>query len=96
MEIGSYKNSPKAKMNTEFIRDGYFQRELQIRTDVEQAVRKERIINDPIMLPSCFVQHLSYHNQEFFFQIHGPLKRCELLKDLRNQPLSVWLRKHLI
>jgi len=71
-EIESYKNSPKAKMNTEFIRSGYFQRELQIRTDVEQAVEKERIVNDPIMLSSRFVQHLSYHNKEFFFQIYGP------------------------
>jgi hypothetical protein len=84
LEIESYKNSPKAKMNTESIRGGYFQRELQIRTDVEEAVQKERIINDPIMLSNCFVQHLSYYNQEFFFQIYGPLKRCELLKDLRN------------
>jgi hypothetical protein len=84
LEIESYKNSPKAKMNTEFIRSGYFQRELQIRTDIEQAVHKERIINDPIMLSNCFVQHLSYYNQEFFFQIYGPLKSCELLKDFRN------------
>jgi hypothetical protein len=84
LEIENYKNSPKAKMNTEFIRSGYFQRELQIRTDVEETVQKERIINDPIMLSNCFVQHLSYYNQEFFFQIYGPLKRCELLKDLRN------------
>jgi hypothetical protein len=84
LEIESYKNSPKAKMSTEFIRSGYFQRELQIRTDVEEAVQKERIINDPIMLSNCFVQHLSYYNQEFFFQIYGPLKRCELLEDLRN------------
>jgi hypothetical protein len=84
LEIESYKNSAKAKMNTEFIRSGYFQRELQIRTDVEHDVQKERIINDPIMLSNCFVQHLSYYNQEFFFQIYGPLKRCELLKDSRN------------
>lgn len=84
LEIESYRNSPKAKMNTEFMRSGYFQRELQIRTDVEESVQKERIINDPIMLSNCFVHHLSYYNQEFFFQIYGPLKRCELLKDLRN------------
>jgi hypothetical protein len=84
LEIESYKDSSKTKMNTEFIRNGYFQRELQIRMDVEQAVHKDRIVNDPIMLASCFMQHLSYHNQEFFFQIYGPLKRSELLKDLRS------------
>ncbi len=83
-EIESYKNSSKTKMNTEFIRSGYFQRELQIRTDVQQAVHKERIVNDPIMLSSCFMQHISYYNQEFFFQIYGPLKKSELLKDLRS------------
>jgi hypothetical protein len=81
LQIESYKNT---KMNTEYIRSGYFQRELQIRSDVEQAVHKDRIINDPVMLSNCFMQHLSYHNQEFFFQIYGPLKRSDLLHDLRS------------
>jgi len=30
------------------------------------------------------MQHVSYYNQEYFFQIYGPLKGHELLKDLRN------------
>lgn len=83
LEIEGYKSSPKTKMKTEFIRSGYFQRELQIRTELNQAIRKERIVNDPIMLSYCFAQHVSYHNQECFFQIYGPLKPHELLKDLR-------------
>jgi hypothetical protein len=83
LKIESCKNSPKTKMDTEFIRSGYCERELQIRTDDEQAVQ-ERIVNDPIMLSNCFVQHVSYYNQEYFFQIYGPLKGHELLKDLRN------------
>src|SRR5712691_5970482 len=35
LEIEGYKNSPKTKtkMNTEFIRSGYFKRELQIMTE---------------------------------------------------------------
>ncbi len=84
LKIEGHKNSPKTKMNTEFIRNEYFERELQIRTEDEQPVHKERIVNDPIMLSNCFVQHVSYYNQEYFFQIYGPLKGHELLKDLRN------------
>lgn len=84
LEMEGYRNSLKRKMNTEFIRSGYFERELQIRIDEKKAVHKDRISNDPIVLSSCFVQHVSYYNQEYFFQIYGPLKRQELLKDLRN------------
>lgn len=84
LEIEGYKNSLKRKMNTEFIRSGYYERELQIRIDEKKEVHKDRISNDPIVLSSCFVQHVSYYNQEYFFQIYGPLKRQELLKDLRN------------
>lgn len=84
LEIEGYKNSPKTRMNTEFIRSGYFERELQIRTEEKKAVHKERIVNDPTVLSYCFMQHVSYYNQEYFFQIYGPLKGHELLKDLRN------------
>jgi hypothetical protein len=84
LEIEGYKNSRITRMNTEFIRSGYFERGLQIRTEDGKAVHKERIVNDPIMLSNCFVQHVSYYNQESFFQIYGPLKGQETLKDLRN------------
>ena len=84
LEIEGYKNSPKTKMNTESIRSEYFERELQIRIEENKAVHKDRIANDPIVLSYCFVQHVSYYNQEYFFQIYGPLRGHELLKDLRN------------
>jgi hypothetical protein len=84
LEIEGYKNSPKTKMNTEFIRSEYFQRELQIRIEENKAVHNNRIANDPIVLSYCFVQHVSHYNQEYFFQIYGPLRGYELLKDLRN------------
>ena len=84
LEIEGYKNSPKTKMNTESIRSEYFERELQIRIEENKAVHKDRIANDPIVLSYCFVQHVSYYNQEYFFQIYGPLRGHQLLKDLRN------------
>ena len=82
LEIEGYKNSPKTKMNTESIRSEYFERELQIRIEENKAVHKDRIANDPIVLSYCFVQHVSYYNQEYFFQIYGPLRGHQLLKDL--------------
>jgi len=84
LEIEGYKNTPKTKMNTESIRSEYFERELQIRIEENKAVHKDRIANDPIVLSYCFVQHVSYYNQEYFFQIYGPLRGHQLLKDLRN------------
>ena len=84
IDIEGYKNSPKTKMDSEFIRSGYLERELQIRVEEKKEVRTDRIANDPVVLSYCFVQHVSYYNQEYFFQIYGPLRRNDLLKDLRN------------
>ncbi|HET7147841.1 MAG TPA: hypothetical protein VFI73_05010 [Candidatus Nitrosopolaris sp.] len=84
IEIERCKNSPKTRMNTESIRSEYLERELQIRTEEKKAVLSERIANDPTLLSYCFVHHVSYYNQEYFFQIYGPLKGFELLKDLRS------------
>jgi len=82
LRVEGYKRNLLTKMNTEYIRGGYIERELQIRTEENRVVSNERIINDPVILCSCFEQHVSYYNQMSFFQIYGPLGEHELLKDL--------------
>jgi hypothetical protein len=82
LRVEGYTRNPITKMNTEYIRSGYIERELQIRTEENRFVSNDRIVNDPIILCSCFEQHVSYYNQTFFFQIYGPLGENELLKNL--------------
>ena len=81
LRVEGYKRNPITKMNTGYIRSGYIERELQIRTE-NRFVSNDRIVNDPIILCSCFEQHVSYYNQTFFFQIYGPLGENELLENL--------------
>jgi hypothetical protein len=82
LRVEGYKRNLITKMNTEYIRSGYLERELQIRTEENRVVSIDRIANDPVILCSCFEQHVSYYNQTFFFQIYGPLGEHELLKNL--------------
>ena len=71
-------------MDSEFIRNRYIKRELQIVVENEGNLVKERLSNDPITLSDRFVQHISYYEQEYFFHIYGPLTEKEVIKELRN------------
>ena len=83
-DIEVHKNRTKAVMDSEFIRNRYIKRELQIVVENEGNLVKERLSNDPITLSDCFVQHISYYEQEYFFHIYGPLTEKEVIKELRN------------
>lgn len=85
-DIEIYSNTLKAKkVDSEFIRSKYINRGLQITVEKKSnVVEEQRIRNDPVILSDCFAQHLSYYNQEYFFQIYGPLRESEMIKDLRK------------
>jgi hypothetical protein len=85
-DIEIYSNNLKAKkVDSEFIRSKYINRELQITVEKNaDYVKEERIRNDPTLLSDCFAQHVSYYNQEYFFQIYGPLKESEMIKHLQK------------
>ena len=78
-EIEYYNNS-KARFDAEFIKSKYIRRELQMVQ--EQHVSKPQIWNDPTVLTDSFARHVSFHRQEYFFQVFGPLKESELLTEL--------------
>ena len=82
--IEIYKNGPKEKMDSEFIRSKYINRQLQIIVESQKEVIKDQLLNDPTLLSDCFIQHISLYNQEYFFQIYGPLKESDLLTDIRK------------
>jgi hypothetical protein len=83
-KIEIYKNGPKEKMDSEFIRSKYINRQLQIVVEKENRVIKDQVLNDPALLSDCFIQHISLYNQEYFFQIYGPLKESALLTDMKK------------
>lgn len=83
--IGRYKNSPKSKMNSEFTRVKYLNRELQISVEKKgDVITQDQVFNDPVILSDCFAQHVAYYNQEYFFQVYGPFKDCEVIKAMRE------------
>jgi hypothetical protein len=82
--IEIYKNGPKEKLDSEFIRSKYINRRLQIIAEKQKEFIKNQVLNDPILLSDCFIQHISLYNQEYFFQIYGPLKESDLLTAIRE------------
>ena len=83
-DIEAYNDSPKLKMDSQFTRSKFINRELQITVEEKKSVSKERILNDPVIISDCFAQHVSYYNQEYFFQLYGPLKEYDLINDVRK------------
>jgi hypothetical protein len=87
-DIETYNDSPKLKLDSQFIRSKFINRELQVTIEEKKSVSKERIINDPVLISDCFIQHVSYYNQEYFFQLYGPLREYDLINDVRKYLLG--------
>jgi len=78
-EIDIYANSSSAKLDPEYIRSKYINRQLQLA--VENKL--ERMEGDPAIVSDCFAQHVAYHKQDYFFELYGPLKDSEITSDIR-------------
>lgn len=87
-DIETYNDSPKLKLDSQFIRSKFINRELQVTIEEKKSVSKERILNDPVLISDCFAQHVSYYNQEYFFQLYGPLREYDLINDVRKYLLG--------
>ncbi len=81
-EIDIYVNSSAGKLDSEYIRSKYLNRQLQLA--VEKKNVDGRISGDPAVIADCFAQHAAYHRQEFFFELYGPIKESELTADIRG------------
>jgi len=86
--IETYNESAKSKMDSQFIHSKIVKRELQVTVEEKKRVSKERILNDPVIISDCFAQHVSYYNQEYFFQLYGPLREYDLINDVRKHLLG--------
>jgi len=83
LDIDIYANSSAAKLDSEYIRSKYINRELQLAVE-NKADIKTRIAGDPAIISDCFAQHVAYYKQDFFFELYGPLKDSDLTSDIRS------------
>ena len=90
--IEKYRNGPKSFFDSEYLRNNYIRRQLQITVDKDNNkndkdapdINKRRIINDPVILSECFLQHVAFYDQKYSFFFYVPLKENELTYDIRS------------
>jgi hypothetical protein len=91
--IQNYRNGPKSFFDSEFSRNNYIRRQLQITVDINNTseddkdkpdIDNRRILTDPVILSECFSQHVAFYDQKYSFFFYGPLKDDELTYDIRN------------
>lgn len=79
------------KLDTEFIRENYIRRGLQISIESEKrsssdgSETRKQISRDPTILSSCFAQHIAYYRQNYFFELYKPFRRDELPFSLHSK-----------
>ncbi|MFL6489937.1 MAG: hypothetical protein ACJ70O_03050 [Nitrososphaera sp.] len=83
-EIDKYINSSTSKLETEYIRSNYINRELQLAVERKSQDVKNRISRDPTIISDCFAHHVAYYRQDYFLEIYGPLKDSQLTSDIRS------------
>ncbi len=82
-DIDIYVNSSAGKLDPEYIRSKYTNRQLQLAVEKKDAGSGKRIAGDPAVISDCFAQHVAYYRQDYFFELYGPLKDAELTSDIR-------------
>jgi hypothetical protein len=83
-EIDIYTNSSSSKLETEYIRSKYINRELQLAVERKSQDVKKRIAGDPAIISDCFAHHVAYYRQDYFLEIYGPLRDSQLTSDIRS------------
>jgi hypothetical protein len=83
-EIDIYMNSSASKLETEYIRSKYINRELQLSVERKPQDIKKRIVGDPAIISDCFMHHVAYYKQDYFLELYGPLKDSQLTLDIRS------------
>ena len=83
-EIDIYINSSTSKLETEYIRSKYINRELQLAVERKPQDVKKRIAGDPAIISDCFAQHVAYYKQDYFLELYGPLRDSQLTSDIQS------------
>lgn len=75
-------------MDSNFTRSKYLKRQLQIVVDMKERSTSDKLYKDPVIVTDSIIQHISFHNEKYFFQVYGPLKEQEVVKDLHMSLLG--------
>ncbi len=75
-------------MDSNFTRSKYLKRQLQIAVDMKERSTLDKLYKDPVIVTDSIIQHISFHNEKYFFQVYGPLKEREVVKDLHMSLLG--------
>jgi hypothetical protein len=87
----TFLRNMRNRISTDFIRQEYIKRALQISIEVqnersfELAKLNRRIATDPTILSACFAEHIAYYNQDYFFELLGPFSQNKIPKNLLNK-----------
>jgi len=79
------------KLDSEFIREEYNKRILQISIEEQMyssspAHLRSRIVGDPTIQSNCFEQHIAYYKQDYFYELFKqPFKKTEIPSHLINK-----------
>lgn len=79
------------KLDSEFIREEYNKRILQISIEEQMSSSSSthmsyRIAGDPIIQSNCFEQHIAYYKQDYFYELFKqPFKKTEVPAHLINK-----------
>ena len=83
-DIDIYINSSAGKLDTEYIRSNYINRELQLTVERKPQDVQKRIAGDPVIISGCFAQHVAYYRQDYFLELYGPLRDSQLTSDIHS------------
>ncbi len=84
-------NSMSYRTTSDFVRENYTRRALQITTDLSNSPNRDsikmrdRISGDPTILIHCFAQHIAYYRQDYFFELINPLRPAQIPEHLREK-----------
>ena len=79
------------KLDSEFIREEYNKRILQISIEEQMyssspSHMRSRIVGDPTIQSNCFEQHIAYYKQDYFYELFKqPFKKTEVPSHLINK-----------
>lgn len=79
-EIDIYLHSSAGKLDPEYVRSKYVNRQLQLAVENKDAAR---ILGDPSIVSDCFAQHAAYYKWDYYFGLYGPFKEGDLTSDIR-------------
>jgi hypothetical protein len=85
--IVQYKMNVLSK-DSNFTRSKYLKRQLQITVEMKGRSASEKLYKDPVIVTDSIIQHISFHNEKYFFQVYGPLTEQEVVKDLHRSLLG--------